>query len=204
MDKGNQPWETAGSPHVKLSSGQKVRWSHTVTLWSSPFPTPQPPPPLTVCHTVPLYFSHVIYHYLKSGLFADLQLMIAPQGAGSASPWVPPDGFICPEGWGHTSPKRVWWGLWLTSWDFLGGARQFKTTWMKAGASGSGVPMVKGWCWLAVLCTMRVSAVSTREGTSTLPQRWNRGRGPGMGQGLKAAGSHTSKTESDAFTVCLH
>ena len=75
---------------------------------------------------------------------------------------------------------------------------------MKAGASGPGVPMVKGWGWLAVLCTMRVSAVSTREGTSTLPQRWNRGRGPGVGQGLKAAGSHTSKTESDAFTVCLH
>ena len=75
---------------------------------------------------------------------------------------------------------------------------------MKAGASSSGVPMVKGWGRLGVLCTMRVSAVSTREGTSTLSQRWDRGSGLGVGQGLKAVGSHTSKTESDAFTICLH
>ena len=186
MDKGNQPWETAGSPHMKLSSSQKVRCSHTTTLWSSPFPTPQPPLHFTVSHTVPFYFSHVIYHYLKSHLFADLKLVIAPQRAGPASPWVPPAGFICPECWGHTGPNRVWWGLWLTSWDFLGGAGQFKTTWMKAGASGSAIPMVKGWGQLGVLCTMRVSAVSTREAMSTLSQMWNRGSGVGAGAGLES------------------
>lgn len=53
---------------------------------------------------------------------------------------------------------------------------------MKAGASGSAVPMVKGWGRLGVLCTMRVSGVSTREGMSTFPEVEQREWGGGGGR----------------------
>lgn len=189
---------------MKLSSGQKVRWSHTINLWSSPSPPLNPHYPL-VFVTLPHFIfpmSFTVTWNLVYLLTCNLWLPHREQGL------PPPEyhqmGSYVQSVEDTQVPRRS---------DGVCGS-QAETFWEEQGNSER-PEWRQGPAALVFLCLrggagLEFSApcgfLQSQQGRECphFPRGRTEGVGWGWGQGLKGVGSHTSKTESDAFTICLH